>query len=227
MAVMIKFRIGQEKVSSEPWKCDFNSSTQVCTHLNFRRYTGAASIAGGTMIFHAPITQNKNCLPSARGDTAVPCPFGSDLLGEVPLVLRCLRPALLRSVSAPHRGPAGGEMLQPLTLLPHRVSPSQPRWISIQCLQFSAGGARKLPNHRLVGIFGPRYTLTAGWASVSYSNSSSFCLFYFQVSQHRKVLLQWNVLERLFHFTLFWLKRQNEGMPSVWSLSSYVIPDLC
>lgn len=38
----------------------------------------------------------------------------SDLLGELPLVLRCLRPALLRRGSAPHGHPAGGEMLQPL-----------------------------------------------------------------------------------------------------------------
>lgn len=92
------------------------------------------------MIFHTPITQTKSCLASARGDTAVPCRFGSDLLGELPLVLRCLRPALLGSGSAPHGHPAGGEMLQPLrkaapaTLLTHGVSPSLPSWISMQFL---------------------------------------------------------------------------------------------
>lgn len=86
------------------------------------------------MIFHAPITQNKSCLASACSDSPVPCPFGSDLLGEVPLVLHCLGCALLRSGSAPHGHPAGSEKLQPLTLLPHGVNPSQPLWISIQFL---------------------------------------------------------------------------------------------
>lgn len=50
--------------------------------------------------------------------------------------------------------------------------------------------ARKLPNPRLVFLGSPDNTP----CRLSFSShSSGFCLFYFQISQHRKVLLlQWN-----------------------------------